>query len=65
MSSKKSTSRKEQRQFLFVFSNLRNPLATDCATSEAETSESPATLSEEQWLQHRERLMAELREFGC
>jgi hypothetical protein len=65
MSNKKNTSRKEQRQFLFVFNNLTHPLAADCATSKAVTTESHATLSEEQWLQHRERLIADLREFGC
>jgi hypothetical protein len=65
MSSKKNSSRKDQRQFLFVFSNLEKSLVTGRTTPQGTNSESHATLSEEQWLQHRERLIADLREFGC
>lgn len=63
--SKKVEDRRSQREFFFVFIGERRSEATSSQTSnEAEVSERK-TLCHDTANAHRERLISELREFGC
>lgn len=62
---KKNNSRKDQRQFLFVFNNLSGVFLNEELARSACEESACKDLSEDQRRAHRDRLIADLREFGC